>query len=161
MPAPENTQTVPTVPEPSAIFVERAAELRQLLENPTPDNPITAERIRTRRRALRLQLQTEFVNRFELYPDKGNTARRGYYRRFCVSTPRQFDHKEFYRLWNWCVVVSQPYYNVEDDLTEELAALAYKHFARFYLLPKWSYWFPGHTTLILFQFPSLRLKPRL
>jgi hypothetical protein len=153
-------ETLPTIEKsgPGVGFVERAKELRQLLENPPPGNFLTAERIRTRQHALRLQLQAEFIHEFGLSLDERGRTRRDYYRRFSLNPPSVFDHLEFFRLGDWRIVISQPYCHVEDGLIEELASLACQNSGQFSVFPEWSYWYPGHTILILFLFPPLPLK---
>jgi hypothetical protein len=77
LPPIENSRRIEPI-RPSIAFLERADELRQLLENPLLGNFLTAERIRARCHILRPQLQAEFIREFVLSPDERGRARRDY-----------------------------------------------------------------------------------
>jgi hypothetical protein len=133
------------ITKPTKQFTETARQLSALLEAQQ-----ASKRPRERQR-IEDQLRKEFMDAFELLPDRRKLAQHLYYR-FINSAvgPRGalFDHVDFFQRKGNLIIVSQPYGVDEKELnrwTKECGA-------SFTTANEWGYYFPGRASLFFVEF---------
>lgn len=114
------------------------------MEKPTEEQ-------RAKQRKLREQLRADFIEAFELEPDKGRLASRFFSRlggTQLAPRSRIFDHTEFFRHGENVVFASQPYGMEHEELEQWVLQTG----AAYAIADEWANYFPGKANLFVVEF---------